>query len=540
MVIPGLALAAVGVVLVQQHGELAERRTEDQARLRAREASDSLRVLLEDRIAAVDPNSSLRYPAGNGILNLGRLEGSTFQPPFANLPSTLSDRGFQRRLQQLNANPSPTAFREAAARAREPDQRAFLEIREAMALGEPTDAALQHLHSGTRLADDFGYPLSLWAMDATGQRDLDFAPVEWVNFGAIAYARDLGVDGYAAGEHQLLAYVRDRYSAIEDWRMSPDSSWMVRRHGDTFLGVRLDSVRTLASAIPGVLSLGVNEGAYPLDPAFPFLRADVETDPEASTSLLWMLALGLVAIVTTFGALNLFRDARRERRLSELRAGFVSSVSHEVRTPLTGIRLLTDSLLAYGTGSKDEWRQDLETISYEADRLTRMLDNVLRASRIERGTDRYHLAPGDLLSPVQKAVAAMRPALEEAGCRVETSLSPVDATFDADAVEQAVVNLLSNASKYAPGSVVTVTLEESVSAGLITVADDGPGMPEDVRQNAFQPFFRGENGVARARTGSGLGLSLVRTIARGHGGEAAMDPSGEGGCRVTITIPIEP
>lgn len=540
MVIPGLALAAVGVVLVQQHGELAERRTEDQARLRAREASDSLRVLLEDRIAAVDPNSTLRYPAGNGILNLGRLEGSTFQPPFANIPSTLSDRGFQRRFQQLNAAPSPTAFREAAARAREPDQRAFLEIREAMALGEPTDAALEHLRSGTSMADDFGYPLSLWAMDATGQRDSDFAPVEWLNFGAIAYARDLGVDGYATGEHELLAYVRARYSAIEDWRMSPDSSWMVRRHGDAFLGIRVDSVQTLAAAIPGVHSLAVNEGAYPLIPTFPFLRAEIETDPEASTSLLWMLALGLVAMVTTFGALNLFRDARRERRLSELRAGFVSSVSHEVRTPLTGIRLLTDSLLTYGPGSKDEWRQDLETISYEADRLTRMLDNVLRASRIERGTDRYHLTQGDLLTPVQKAVAAMRPALEEAGCRVETSLSPVDATFDADAVEQAVVNLLSNASKYAPGAQVVVTLSRSESAGVIAVEDDGPGMPEDVRQNAFQPFFRGENGVARARTGSGLGLSLVRTIARGHGGEAAMDPSGESGCRVTITIPIEP
>lgn len=540
MVIPGLALAAVGVVLVQQHGELAERRTEDQARLRAREASDSLRILLEDRIAAVDPNSSLRYPAGNGILNLGRLEGSAFEPPFANLPSTLSDRGFQRRLQQLNANPSPTAFREAAARAREPDQRAFLEIREAMAMGEPTDAALQHLRSGTRLADDFGYPLSLWAMDATGERDMGFAPVEWLNFGAIAFARDLGVDGYAAGEHELLAYVRDRYSAIEDWRMSPDSSWMVRRHGDAFLGVRVDSVQTLAAAIPGVHSLAVNEGAYPLIPTFPFLRAEIETDPEASTSLLWVLALGLVAIVITFGALNLFRDARRERRLSELRAGFVSSVSHEVRTPLTGIRLLTDSLLTYGPGSKDEWRQDLETISYEADRLTRMLDNVLRASRIERGTDRYHLTQGDLLAPVQKAVAAMRPALEEAGCVVETSLGTVDATFDADAVEQAVVNLLSNASKYAPGAQVAVTLEERDGEGVIVVADDGPGMPEDVRQNAFQPFFRGENGVARARTGSGLGLSLVRTIARGHGGEATMDPSGESGCRVTITIPIEP
>ncbi|MFT5142567.1 MAG: two-component system OmpR family sensor kinase [Rhodothermales bacterium] len=72
------------------------------------------------------------------------------------------------------------------------------------------------------------------------------------------------------------------------------------------------------------------------------------------------------------------------------------------------------------------------------------------------------------------------------------------------------------------------------------MADDGPGMSEEELLKAFQPFFRGDNGAARTRTGTGLGLSLVRTIARGHGGEASMDPLGARGCRVVITIPIEP
>ncbi|MFT5514809.1 MAG: signal transduction histidine kinase [Rhodothermales bacterium] len=393
VVIPGLALAAVGVVLVQQHGELAERRTEDQARLRAREASDSLRALLDDRLTAVPPASSLRYPGNNGVLNLGGVQDGAFQPPFADIPSALSERRFQLTLAGLHSGSPPSAYREAARQARSPDQRAFFEIREAEALGEATEAALELVRSGTRFADEFGIPLSLWAMEATDQRDRDFAPSEWLNFGAIAYARDLGVDGFATGEHDILAHVRGRFSAIENWRLSPDSSWMIRRVGDAFVGIRMDSVRALASVIPGVHSLAASRGAqgYALNPSFPFLQADIETDRAVHLSLLWMLALGLVTMVTAFGALNLLRDARRDRRLAQLRAGFVSSVSHEVRTPPAGIRLLTDSLLTYGPGSSDEWRRDLETISYETDRLTRMLDNVLRASRIERGADRYHL-----------------------------------------------------------------------------------------------------------------------------------------------------
>ncbi len=390
VVIPGLALAAVGAVLVRQHGELGERRMEDQARLAAREAADSLQALLASRAHAVDPESSQRYPASNGVLNLGRIADGEYRLPFPPISSTFREQAFQRTLNRLREGGTAREYREASGRARHPDQKAFLEIGEAAERGEATEAALAQVSSGTRFVDEYGIPLSLWAMEATDRRDTTFSSEEWLTFSAIAYARDLGVDGFAAGEHELLAHVRNRFEGIEAWRLSPDSTWMIRRIDDAFVGIRIDSARAIASSIRGIDSVAITSGAqtYTLAPTFPYLHASIATDAAATSSLLWMIALGLVALVMAFGALNLFRDARRERRLAQLRAGFVSSVSHEVRTPLAGIRLLTDSMLAYGPGSDMEWRTDLETISYETDRLTRMLDNVLRASRIERGADR--------------------------------------------------------------------------------------------------------------------------------------------------------
>lgn len=543
VLIPAVALTFVGVVLVRQQGELMDRRTEDQGRLLAREAADSLEALLAKKVTAVDPTSSARYPADNGILLLGRAENGRFLPPFPPVSSTLGEPAFQQIQSRLNrAGRRPGDYRRAAQAATNPDQKAFLYILEAQSKGSATAEALEITRTQDAFTDEIGMPLSLWAMQATGSIDPGFAPDNWLPFEAYYFAEDLGVSAFAGTEHALLRHVRDRFASIEGWRLSPDSTWLLARHDDAFMAVAVDSVIAWATTLPGVekVERSASSQGFALSPAFPFLWAELDLNDPGSSQILWVLALALVLVVTTFASLLLFRDARRERRLADLRARFVSSVSHEVRTPLAAIRLYTDSLLAYGPGSDEEWRQDLETISYETDRLTRMLDNVLRVSRIERGTDRYHRSEGDLCVPVRKAIDAMMPAMKDAGCTVEPRLDTLPASFDGDAIEQAIVNLLSNASKYAPGSTVEVACGRENDHAFVSVSDNGPGMSAESRQHAFEPYFRGENGSTFNQTGTGLGLSLVRHIARGHDGDATVDSEEGRGSTFTITIPLAP
>jgi signal transduction histidine kinase len=555
VLLPAIALAVVGVVLVRQQAELLERRSEDQSLLMAREVADSLEARLSrfanESIPVFHDNPFDRYPAGNALLNLGRFQGSTWRPPFNHRStSSLRETAFQRTISQFrrveasgrSAADLATDYRAAALNSEEPDQRAYLFIQEARLLAEPTVEARGVLNSGTSLTDEFGIPLAFYAMQVLDEGQSTFRTDQWLNFESFGFARDVGANEYASGEHELLRFVERAGPSIDTWTLSPDSNWIINQFESAVLGIRVDSLAALANNLPvtDAPATAAIDAAASLAPVFPYLFVSLLPEPRSSSPLLlWILALCLVLVVTSLGSYLLFRDVRRERHIAELRSRFVSSVSHEVRTPLTAIRLYTDSLLAYGPGKDEEWRQDLETISYETSRLTRMLDNVLRVSRIERGTDQYQRTSGDLGLPVRKAIEAMMPALTEAECSVESRIDAIPATFDNDAIEQAVVNLLSNASKYAPGSDVHVACRQAEDRAIIEVRDGGPGLPAESCQYIFDPYYRGDHKATGSRTGTGLGLSLVRHIARGHGGDADVISDPGIGSTFSIHIPID-
>jgi len=503
--IPAIALTFVGVILVRQQNELLVRRSEDQARLQARALADSLSSVLDVRIAAINPESSIRYPASNGILNLGRLEEGQWKAPFPEINSAFSETDFQRTIARLQ---------------------------EAKREGELTQELRETIDLSVSMTDEVGIPLSFYAMEVLGESKADFQTDAWLNFLSIEYAEDLGIDGFAHGEHELLRFVSERHPAIDGWKLSPDSMWMVTRANNSFFGVNLDSINSDLSIFAS------SAAAFSLAPQFPFLRGPDRTSEQGQFQILWILALSLVLVVTIVASTILFKDARREKRLSDLRAQFVSSVSHEVRTPLAAIRLYTDSLLAYGPGKEEEWRADLETISYETDRLTRMLDNVLRVSRIERGTDRFSRKEGDLSDPVERAVQAMMPALTEAGCELEQHIAELPAVFDRDAIEQAVVNLLSNAAKYAPQSSVSITCKSENNQAIISVSDTGSGMSDESKKRVFEPYFRGVQHASGSETGTGLGLSLVKHIVEGHDGSVSVESAPGSGSTFTLIIPL--
>src|SRR4029077_11184666 len=172
----------------------------------------------------------------------------------------------------------------------------------------------------------------------------------------------------------------------------------------------------------------------------------------------------------------------RERRMPEMRSQFVSSVSHELKTPLTSIRMFAETLQMNDSTPPETRAEYLDTIVNETERLTRLLNNVLDFSRIERGQKNYHMQPTPLKEVVDSAVRTMQFPLVQQGFNLRVNvcegIPPVRA--DRDAVEQAILNLLSNAMKYSGHSRESaLQLCSQNGSAVIQVADRGIGIPPE-------------------------------------------------------------
>jgi len=246
----------------------------------------------------------------------------------------------------------------------------------------------------------------------------------------------------------------------------------------------------------------------------------------------------LVLSVLGLGVFLLVRDAGREAAVSRLRADFVSGVSHELKTPLTLIRLYGETLL-HGKGFPEEERTDYyRIITRESERLTQLLDNVLDFSRIDRGQKQYQLQEGDLAPVVRQTVDLYGDYLRRRGFSVEVDLQadlpPI--AFDAQAISQAVLNLMDNAAKYSEASrFVAVRLRAEDSRVLLEVQDRGVGIATDERDKIFQRFYRAPSGGRRG--GHGLGLFLVHHIMEAHRGAIEVESEPGRGSRFRLVFP---
>jgi signal transduction histidine kinase len=225
-------------------------------------------------------------------------------------------------------------------------------------------------------------------------------------------------------------------------------------------------------------------------------------------------------------------------RMATQRARFAAAAAHELRTPLAGLRLHGE-MLADGLGDPARRRQYAGRVAQEAERLGRVVSNVLGYTRLEQGGLGVHLTPGDLGTTVKDCVARLRPAVESAGGRLELEMSgelpPV--RFDADAVQQIVQNLVDNAEKYARRATdrtIRVSLLPRNSTIDLSVSDHGPGIAPALQSRLFRPFVRGGNGEQPA--GLGLGLTLVRELAHAQGGRVRYSAAPDGGSIFTVSF----
>jgi signal transduction histidine kinase len=197
----------------------------------------------------------------------------------------------------------------------------------------------------------------------------------------------------------------------------------------------------------------------------------------------------------------------------------VSAVSHELKTPLTAVRMYGEMLRDGMVESTEQRQAYYETITLEAERLSRLINNVLELSQLERNTRQVNLSVGDVSQAVREAVSMLRPHAEREGFTLEVSAAPnlPAARFDRDALTQILFNLLDNALKYGSSAEerrISVRCEPSEAGGVrIAVADRGPGVAPEQLAAIFEPFYRGENELTRKKQGTGIGLALVRGLA---------------------------
>jgi signal transduction histidine kinase len=248
--------------------------------------------------------------------------------------------------------------------------------------------------------------------------------------------------------------------------------------------------------------------------------------------------LGLLALTVVLVAVAV-RQLRREHELTRLRADFVSSVSHELRTPLAQIRLFSETLLLGRVRSEAEGRRSLEIIQQESRRLTHLVDNVLYFSRSERGAGRLAPAPAPLAALASELVEAFAPLARSGRSELRLDVKEsVVAPVDDGAVRQILLNLLDNAVKYGrPGQTVVITVDRRDAVAVLSVEDEGDGVPFDARDRIWEPYARLAPAAASAIAGAGIGLAVVRELTHLHGGSCRVEDSPRGGARFVIELP---
>lgn len=257
------------------------------------------------------------------------------------------------------------------------------------------------------------------------------------------------------------------------------------------------------------------------------------------------LGLTLVSLGTMLAAMwSLSRVARREIKLADLKSNFVADVSHELKTPLALIRLYAETLMGGRVPTEEKRQEYYSIINRESTRLTNLINNILDFSRIEAGKKEYTLESTDVGEVVREIYNTYRAELDDKGFEhrlvVQDGLPKIPA--DRDAVSQTLLNLMSNAVKYSEddkfvGIDVRPDTRRDVEGVLITVEDRGIGIRPEDRTRLFEGFYRVPDERVRQRSGTGLGLSVVKHIIDAHQGTLEVESRLVKGSKFSVFLP---
>jgi two-component system phosphate regulon sensor histidine kinase PhoR len=251
------------------------------------------------------------------------------------------------------------------------------------------------------------------------------------------------------------------------------------------------------------------------------------------------LMLGVILVGTGF----LVYAISSEQRVSALKSEFISNVSHELKTPLSLIRMFAELLMLGKVKTPEKGKEYAAIITRESERLSRLIDNVLDFSRIERGKAAYEMKPGDLGEVIERALDFYRYRLEREGRQlvvdVPASLPPT--LLDENAMTLLLLNLVDNAIKYGGSGPITVRLRPTRRGNelQLSVTDQGIGIAEDELRKIFERFYRTRAVRNTSIRGSGIGLALVKHITEAHGGRVWVESEPGKGSTFMVTIPVQ-
>jgi signal transduction histidine kinase len=258
--------------------------------------------------------------------------------------------------------------------------------------------------------------------------------------------------------------------------------------------------------------------------------------------LLSVLLLSIFVAAIILGGTLLTWQAHRNMVSAQQKTSFVSNVSHELKTPLTSIRMFAELLQEDRIKIPEKKAHYLKVIVAESQRLTRLVNNVLDFSRLEQGRKQYHIKESELSGYLRYVVDTQRLRVQEAGMVLDNQIPEMEymVQSDEDAIEQVILNLMDNAIKYASeGKELAVDLTPQEHYLKVRVMDRGPGVPANHRTRIFDKFHRIDSSLTSRHPGSGLGLSIARTIIRDLRGDLLYEPRVGGGSCFAVWIPFQ-
>lgn len=358
------------------------------------------------------------------------------------------------------------------------------------------------------------------------------------------------------GRSYLVSLSSNEQSADGAWGLLLDSEYLgdsvlapaLERHLDPTSGqwlVRGQDGRVFLS--PGEPPSGAATVKATLAGSFPPWLIELyppAADPYArfftSSQSLYFYMFVLIAAILVFGLILTVRAVSQELELARLKSDFVSTVSHEFKSPLTSIRQLAEMLQAGSVPSEERRQRYYDVIVEQSVRLSSLVTNILDVARIEEGRKDFRFETVDVAELVDEVVSAAEHQWRHEGfvvrAEVERPLPAIQA--DRSSVGQAVSNLIDNAIKYS-GDAREVNVRAYAGDGLVTIAvqDQGIGIKEEERDRVFERFYRGGDALTRSVKGSGLGLTLVEQIVQAHHGSVRVDSQVGRGSTFSITLP---
>ncbi|MDR0425126.1 MAG: cell wall metabolism sensor histidine kinase WalK [Clostridiales Family XIII bacterium] len=244
------------------------------------------------------------------------------------------------------------------------------------------------------------------------------------------------------------------------------------------------------------------------------------------------------------GVIMLLQDITEQQKLEKMQTDFVANVSHELKTPLTTIKSYTETLLLGGVENQETAAEFLKIVDDEADRMNRLVKDLLQLSRLDYKQEKWHKKEGDLIMLLKLAVKKVEMMAKAKNQRLNILFDAdtrILLEMDRDRIEQVVLNILSNAIKYTgEDGRIDIDAYADPPSAYIVISDNGIGIPEGEVARVFERFFRVDKARSRSAGGTGLGLAISKQIIEEHKGSIEIESKERKGTRVMVTLPLPP